>query len=97
MEYDWDEDNIAHIARHSISVAEVEYALEQWTKDRGHQNWHDHEERFEEVGVTASGRFLTIITTWREDRIRVVTAYDSPLQQQREYLRAMGARGTVWD
>jgi len=84
LEFDWDAENLAHIARHDISAAEVEFALAGETLDRGRQDWHD-EERFEEVGVTALGRFIVVVTTWRSLRIRVVTAYDAPRELIKAY------------
>jgi uncharacterized DUF497 family protein len=83
LEYEWDAENLAHIARHDVSTEEVEFALDGETLDLGLQDWHD-EERFSEMGVTARGRFIVVVTTWRGKRIRVVTAYDAP----REYIKA---------
>jgi uncharacterized DUF497 family protein len=50
-----------------------------------YQDWHG-EERFSDVGMTATGRVLLIHTTWRQDDIRVVTAYDPPQRLIKEYL-----------
>ncbi len=33
------------------------------------------EERYLNVGATVQGRVLLVVTTWREDRVRVVTAF----------------------
>jgi uncharacterized DUF497 family protein len=50
----------------------------------------DGEERFVAVGMTGAGRFLAIIWTDREGLIRVVTAFDSPDDDQAVYLSERG-------
>jgi uncharacterized DUF497 family protein len=84
--FDWDASNIEHIALHGVSTREAEYVLNHPTLDVGYQDWHD-EERYAEVGATARGRMLLVWTTWRGDRIRVVTAFDAPKSDASEYLR----------
>jgi hypothetical protein len=34
------------------------------------------EERHLNLGATAKGRVLIVVTTWREDRVRVVAAFE---------------------
>jgi len=34
------------------------------------------EERYLNLGATMKGRVLLVVTTWREDRVRVVTAFE---------------------
>jgi uncharacterized DUF497 family protein len=34
------------------------------------------EERFLNLGATLQGRVLLVVTTWRENRVRVVTAFE---------------------
>lgn len=82
--FDWDTGNIEHIALHGVTPAEAEYVLLHPTFDMGFQDWHD-EERYTEVGATASGRILVLVTTWRGDRIRVVTAYDASRSEANDY------------
>jgi uncharacterized DUF497 family protein len=87
LSFDWDGENIAHIARHRVTTAEAEYALEHPTLDYGFQDWHG-EERFVEVGSTARGRILMIVTTWRGTTTRVVTAFDADNEVKQEYLNS---------
>jgi uncharacterized protein len=84
IEFDWDRANIQHIALHNVSMEEAEFVLNGPTLDVDFQEWFD-EERFAEVGVTALGRYLLVVTTWRGDRLRVVTAYDAPMELVEEY------------
>jgi uncharacterized DUF497 family protein len=85
LRFIWDYDNLTHIAEHGLSPEEVEYALNGFTLPVEYQDWH-HEERFAGMAPPA-GRFLLVITTWRDIEIRVVTAYDAPKDSVEEYLR----------
>ncbi len=85
MRFIWDYDNITHIAEHGLSPEEVQYALNGFTMPIEYQDWHG-EQRYAEVGMTAAGRVLLIHMTWRDENIRVVTAYDPPKKLIREYL-----------
>ena len=84
--FDWDDANSDHIAQHDVTRAEAEYALldalalDDYTVD--------DERRFDEVGETAAGHILKIVTTERHGKIRVVTAYDAPLDEKRQFLRS---------
>ncbi len=85
-EFEWDEDNLRHIAEHDLSPEEVEFVLLHHPVALEYQDWHGGEERFQEVGITASGRFVVVLSTVRGIRLRVVTAYDAPQYAIREYL-----------
>jgi uncharacterized DUF497 family protein len=85
IEFDWDDSNLEHIAEHSVTREEAEFVLNGSTLDVEFQDWYG-EERFVEVGVTAHGRYLTIVTTWRRGRLRVVTAFDASKELVEEYL-----------
>ena len=87
--FEWDDANVQHIALHGITPAEVEFAMNNPVVDYGLQDWHE-EERFLDVGSTQQGRVLEIITTMRDYRIRVVTAYDASRQATMEYYEMRG-------
>jgi uncharacterized DUF497 family protein len=84
LEFDWDEENLQHITRHGVTAAEAEYALEGPTMEIEYQIVRG-EERFVEVGLTARGRVLEIVTTFRGAKTRVVTAYDADSTIAKEY------------
>ena len=86
MDFDWDEDNLRHIAEHNVTAFEAEHVLENPTLDIEYQDWHG-EKRFAEVGITASCRVLVVISTWRGSLIRVVTACDAPDDVIEDYLK----------
>ncbi len=85
-DFEWDDANILHIARHNVTPDEVESALSGYTLETDFRV-AGGEERFTEIGITAAGRFLGVTSTLRGDRVRVVTAYDAPEAGIQEYLQ----------
>ena len=82
--FDWDEVNIRHLARHSVSPVEAEQSYfsnpllieEQWIQG---------ESRYLALGETqASRRLAFVFTVWR-DKVRFVTAYPMTVSQQELY------------
>jgi uncharacterized DUF497 family protein len=88
--FDWDEGNLKYIARHGVSKEEAEEAFNSETLELGYEVVDD-EERFDEVGATASGRVLRSVTILRGDKVRVVTAFDAPKPMRFEYFRRKGS------
>jgi uncharacterized protein len=84
VEFDWDDANRQHIARHGISSEEAEEAVTIEPLDADVQS-HESEPRVLCLGRTKSGRLLTVLYTERGGRVRVVTAYDMKKSQQRLY------------
>ena len=74
-EFDWDEANIGHIARHGVLPEEVEHVIVNDPVDLGVEIV-EGEARHLNLGATGQGRVLLVVTTWREDRVRVVTAFE---------------------
>jgi len=86
--FDWDDANVAHIAKHAVTRAEAEQvvsgaSLPLSIEERG------GEERYMELGETAQHRLLIVVWTWRRRRIRVVTAF-SANQKWRALWRRLG-------
>ena len=85
QEFNWDDANVGHLARHGVSPFEAEEAivdphailLEIQTDD---------EERVKAVGATSGGRILVVVFTWRGEAIRAITAYVPPVALQKLYL-----------
>jgi hypothetical protein len=50
----------------------------------------DGEVRFEDVGMTAAGRILKIVTTEQAGLVRLVTAFDAPRVLRKTYLMVYG-------
>ena len=75
IEFDWDEANVRHVARHSVLPDEAEHVILNDPVDLG-MEIVEGEERHLNLGATVKGRVLLVVTTWREDRVRVVTAFE---------------------
>jgi uncharacterized DUF497 family protein len=75
--FDWDEENLRHIARHGVTSDEAEEVI---TNDPTfvEEQEAEGEQRFLHVGTTDALRCLAIVITWRGDLVRVVTAYSAP-------------------
>ena len=86
MEFDWDADNLKHIARHGVTPEETEEAVLIDPLEADVQQ-HEREERVLCFGRTKSGRLLAMLYTGRRAKIRVVTAYEMTKQQQRMYFK----------
>lgn len=83
--FEWDENNIGHIARHGVTPAEVEEVFAnnpvvERTKDqRG-------EPRFFAYGRTIARRFLVVLFTLRNELIRPITAYPMNRTKRKLYV-----------
>ncbi len=43
------------------------------------------EERYDTLGMDAMGRLLVVVYTWREDRIRIISARKATKAERRNY------------
>jgi len=85
LRFEWDELNIAHLARHSIIPSEAEQVMLNRPIDLGTE-LRNGEERFAQVGETNSGRILIVITMHPNDgMVRVVTAWPAKKRLQRYF------------
>ena len=91
LDFDWDEANLAHIAQHELTREEAEEALLGDLLDIELQiaETPDAEERLLQIGETAKGRILQLLTTWRNGKVRVISAWDAPKQLKQYYLAEM--------
>jgi uncharacterized DUF497 family protein len=71
--FEWDGENTSHIARHGIEPYEAEEVILNDPIDLA-ITLRNGEERIEQIGETATGRILRVVTTLRQDKIRIVTA-----------------------
>ncbi len=86
-EFDWDDDNVEHIARHGVEPWEAEEAMLDPDRVGASARNVSGERRFAVVGSTESGRMLFVVFTRREERIRVITARDADDSEKRRYRR----------
>jgi len=82
--FDWDLHNVGHVARHGVDPWEVEEAVERPhviapAKDiRGEKRW-------KLFGTSADGRYLVVVFTIRDERLRPVTAHTMNQRERRIY------------
>lgn len=84
MEFDWDDANLKHIARHGLTPEEAEDALLIEPLEADVQE-HESEQRVLCFGRAKTGRLLTVVYSERRGKIRVITAYEMTKRQQRLY------------
>ncbi|MBI3645973.1 MAG: BrnT family toxin [Acidobacteriales bacterium] len=89
MAFDWDDANIAHIARHNVTPEEVEQVFANDPMDLGAEVV-DGEERYAGVGHTKRLRVLVLIWTMRGGATRPITAFDASERLARRYLAERG-------
>jgi hypothetical protein len=90
MQFDWDGGNTEHVAKHGIAPAEAEQVVLNEPIDLNFEV-RSGEERIAQIGETDAGRILVVITTLRDDRIRVVTAIPANRKLRRLYLAQKGS------
>lgn len=83
--FDWDRNNLRKIKAQRVEPQEIEQALSRepimiYEQDVG------GEARYVYYGETENLRLLAIVLTERENRIRVITAYELDAGQKRDYL-----------
>jgi uncharacterized DUF497 family protein len=85
IEFDWDAENEKHLAAHKITREEFEQVMSNEPLDRKYELTNG-EDRYRSVGLTNSGRILSVIWTIRNGKIRAVTAFPSPVADKRAFL-----------
>jgi uncharacterized DUF497 family protein len=91
--FDWDQENIRHLARHKIAKAEAEQVLLNRPLDL-ESHLRNGEERMAQVGETDAGRILIVISTTRDREIRIVTAWPAN-ERLRRYFQSQKRNGNV--
>jgi uncharacterized DUF497 family protein len=85
QDFDWDFENITHIARHGVTPEEAEEVFVSPTKHIGSEI-EGGELRHSELGITMRGRILLLVWTERGRKVRVVAAYPPSARLKREFL-----------
>ena len=84
--FDWDQSNRKHVARHQVTPGEAEEVILNDPVDLEMQT-EEGEERLVQLGETGEGRILIVVTTWRAEKIRVITAFLAPRRLRELYWR----------
>jgi uncharacterized DUF497 family protein len=74
LEFDWDEHNERHLAKHGISRLDAEDILSGDHILLEYQTQGD-EERWVAVGITRAGRILNVVFAVRDDAVRPITGW----------------------
>ncbi len=85
MVFDWDENNLSHIAKHGIEAYEAEDIFFDDDNLGTHAYNTDDEKRYGILGKTEEGRILKIIYTLRGGNIRVISAMTANKSQTKRY------------
>lgn len=83
--FDWDRNNLRKIRTHRISPEEAEQALSN-DPILIYEQDVEGEPRYVYYGETDAGRLFAAVVVERDEKIRVVTAYDLDAGQKRDYL-----------
>jgi uncharacterized DUF497 family protein len=78
MVFDWDDANRNHIAEHDVTVQEAEEVFENDPVDLEVQEHQDDGYRYRQIGETKAGRILVLLSTVREESVRIITGWDAP-------------------
>lgn len=90
-EFDWDEANVNHLARHGVMPSEVEEVIENdpiLEVDYSSEG----EERWRALGITNKARLLAVVFTVRAEKIRPITAWDLTRTERRLYEKKLYSR-----
>ncbi|MBI2759827.1 MAG: BrnT family toxin [Chloroflexi bacterium] len=86
-EFEWDDDNVDHIARHRVSPEEVEEAFADRDRVPRTASRTEQEARWAFIGRTEAGRLLFVVFARRGHEVRVVTARDASATERQVYRR----------
>jgi uncharacterized DUF497 family protein len=86
VEIEWDAKKAAsNLRKHGIDFADAALVFEDdlalTTPDLRSQ----HEERFVTLGCDPQGQLLVVVYTWREERLRLITAREATGKERRQY------------
>ena len=87
MEFDWDDANVEHIARHGVTPDEVEEALLDRRGVPAPAYQLEDERRYGWTGATDAGRLLYVVYTVRHRLTRVITTRNANELERRSYRR----------
>ncbi|MBA7490477.1 hypothetical protein ES702_01015 [subsurface metagenome] len=85
MEFEWDARKATlNLRKHGVDFTEAVAVLEDEMAITIPDDCPD-EERFITIGIDTLGRILVVIDTWRETRIRIISASKATAKEIRQY------------
>ena len=85
MEFEWDPQKaISNFKKHGVRFAD---SVTVFSDDRAltMEDPHPDEERFVTIGMDAQGNILVVSYTWREERVRIISARKATPDERRQY------------
>lgn len=90
IRFEWDGENISHLARHRIKASEAEEVFRKDPVIRSHDVAYG-EDRWTAAGATAPLRILVMVFTMRGEKIRLITGWDADKRTKKEYFLERGS------
>jgi len=84
--FDWDSANIRHIAEHDVSPEEAEEIILGDPMEMDFERSAEGEDRWTYIGETNQAQVFQVVITLRDNRIRVITAYQPTRRDKLLYL-----------
>jgi len=89
LSFDWDKDNVEHLAAHAIAPDEVEQVFANEPLDIDF-DVAGNEERWTSIGHTNLLRVLIVGWAMRNGSVRCITAFETSRARRTEYFGAKG-------
>ena len=85
MEAEWDRAKThANLRKHGVHFADAVTALEDARAISVREEWLD-EERWISIGMDSLGRIPVVVYTWRDERVRLISARPATHREARQY------------
>jgi uncharacterized protein len=86
VDFEWDEDKAKeNLEKHGIDFADAVTVIEDMRALTMPDPASEEEERFVTLGTDALERLLVIAYTWRDHRIRLISARKATRRERRQY------------
>ena len=89
LSFDWDKNNVQHLARHGITPEEIEQLFANEPLDIDFDVM-GAEERWTSIGHTNLLRVLIVVWSMRDASVRPITAFEATPIARGKYLRSKG-------
>ena len=93
IDFDWDTQNIQHLSRHLVSPSEAEQVIQNRPVDLTSE-FRYGEQRIPQIGETDAARILVVVSTLKNNKIRVITAWPAN-KNYRRYFLSLKRNGNV--
>jgi uncharacterized protein len=85
LSFEWDKGNLEHIKKHHVEFLESEEVFRDQPIYFRDENHSLEEDKYLAYGFTEDSRGLTVIFTFRKDKIRVISARDQNKKEKEVY------------